>query len=87
MLIHIDPVDLKDNELNFIKEVISAVLFGVDEALSSHDIRISKSENRIYFDLEMPYEYQPRSKELVDLIKSEIYRKIDYKLSIDINYK
>ena len=87
MLIHIDPVDLKDDELSFIKEVINSAITGIDEALSSHDIRISKGENRVYFDLEMPYEYQPRSGELLNLIKNEICRKIDYKLSIDINYK
>lgn len=87
LLIHIDPVDLNDDELAKVKNIVDVAIKEIDDAMSAHDIRLFESENRIYFDLEMPYEYNSRNKELVDLVKNEISRKIKYKVSIDINYK
>ncbi|MBR3891685.1 MAG: cation transporter [Bacilli bacterium] len=87
ILIHIDPVDLSDDELASVKTIVEEALKDIDESFSAHDIRLEKSENRLYFDLEMPYKYHTRSKEFLDLVKNEINRKVDYKLSIDINYK
>ena len=46
-LIHIDPVDLSDTELQYLKEVINDVVISIDEKLSTHDIRFSKNEGRI----------------------------------------
>lgn len=86
-LIHIDPIDLDDTELKYVKEVINKIVIDIDESMSTHDIRISKNEERIYFDLVLPYKYQSKSKEFLDLVKNEIIRKLDYKVSIEINYK
>jgi cation diffusion facilitator family transporter len=86
-LIHIDPIDLSDDELASIIDMVNGVVMDIDSSLSTHDIRLEKNENRIYFDLEVPYSYSEKSKEFLDLIKNEISRKTDYKLSIEINYK
>ena len=86
-LIHIDPIDLSDDELASIIDMVNGVVMDVDSSLSTHDIRFEKNENRIYFDLEIPYSCSDKSKELLDLIKNEISRKTEYKLSIEINYK
>ena len=86
-LIHIDPIDLGDVELKNIKDVIQKIIFNIDESLSVHDVRLFKAEGRLYFDLVLPYSYQSRSKEFLNIVKDEISRKIDYKLSIEINYK
>ena len=88
MLIHIDPIDFKDKELMKMKSVISDILNQIDTNLSSHDVRIVIGKyRRIYFDLVMPYSYQSRSKEIVDIVIGEIARKTQYKSSIEINYK
>ena len=39
-----------------------------------------------YFDLVMPYSYQNKSKQILDIVVLEITRKSKYKPSIDINY-
>jgi len=41
----------------------------------------------LYFDLVMPYSYEVKSKELVDIVIEEISRTSDYKTSIEIHYK
>ncbi len=87
LLIHIDPIDLEDEELTKIKKIVNQILDEIDTNLSSHDIRLSYSNSRLYFDLVMPYEYISRSKELVDIVISEIKRRTNYKISIEINYK
>jgi len=86
-LIHIDPVDLSDNELKNIKDTISKIINEIDTSISCHDIRFSKEEERIYLDLEIPYSYVSKSKVLLDLVKNEIVRRLGHKVSIEINYK
>lgn len=87
LLVHIDPIDLNDEELKKMKKMINNILNDIDTNLSSHDIRISYSNLRLYFDLVMPYTYQSRSKELVDIVINEIKMHCKYKVSIEINYK
>lgn len=88
LTIHIDPIDLTNEELIKIKGIVNNILYQMDENLSSHDIRITGGKNkRLYFDLEMPYSYHDKSKEILDIVILEITRKCNYKPSIEINYK
>lgn len=88
LLIHIDPIDFNNEELKKVKKIINNVLTQIDENLSSHDIRLSLGDNkRLYFDLVMPYSYQTKSKEILNIVIGEISRYCKYKVSIEINYK
>jgi cation diffusion facilitator family transporter len=88
LLIHIDPVDFSNKELARVKSLVIKTLNSIDEKLSCHDIRITEGENKIiYFDLVMPYDYQNRSKEILNIVIGEIKRNCDYKPTIEINYK
>lgn len=88
LIIHIDPIDFSNKELSRIKSLINEILYQIDDKLSSHDVRITSGKNkRLYFDLVMPYSYNNKSKELLDLVISEIVIRCKYKPSIEINYK
>lgn len=88
LIIHIDPVDFSNKELLRIKNLVTGILYQIDENLSSHDVRITGGKNkRLYFDLAMPYSYHGKSKEILDIVISEIICKCDYRPSIEINYK
>ena len=86
-LIHIDPIDLQDDNLKNIKNTIYKIINDIDINISCHDIRLSKDEERVYLDLELPYEYSLKSKMFLDLVNNEITRRLGYKVSIEINYK
>jgi len=88
LLIHVDPIDFNNEELKRVKLLVTSILNQVDSNLSSYDLRIVKGkEKRLYFDLVMPYSYEVKSKELVDIVIEEISRTSDYKTSIEIHYK
>lgn len=88
LLIHIDPIDFNNDELNRIKKIVNSILYDIDTNLSSHDIRISLGEEkRLYFDLVMPYSYHNKSKDIISIVIGELARYCKYKVSIEINYK
>ena len=88
LLIHVDPIDFDNKELTRVKNIVNKTLYDIDTNLSSHDIRLSLGEEqRLYFDVVMPYSYQRKSKEIISIIIGELARKCKYKVSIEINYK
>ncbi len=56
MLLHMDPIDLNNPELNMIKEKLIAHLKSIDSLISAHDFRIIKTERnkKIIFDVKVP---------------------------------
>lgn len=59
LVIHMDPVDVKDETLNNYRRLLSGVLKQVDERLRFHDFRVLHSESgaKLIFDLVTPWEY------------------------------
>lgn len=59
LVIHIDPVDNKDERLSIIKEIVRNYLKNVDENIDSHDFRIVEELNKInvLFDISFPHNF------------------------------
>lgn len=82
LVIHYDPVQTDDPELNEMREIVLGIIQGIDSRLSMHDFRMIRStgRSRLSFDLAVPYEMQSR--------QSEIKAQIDERLrEMGRNYK
>jgi len=73
-VIHFDPIDLNDEELERLKGVVMSVLSAIDERLSVHDLRYvpGESHTNILFDVVVPYDVKIGKTELKKIICSEI---------------
>lgn len=77
LIIHMDPVDIHDEETQRLKQLVEKLLKQYDERLSFHDFRIVKgvTHTNVVFDIVMPIKYDMTPNELrndiVKLIKAE----------------
>ena len=74
LVIHMDPIEVNDEETNKIKEVVKNILNEFDGKLEFHDFRIvpGVTHTNILFDVVMPFEYPITPKELKNVISDEI---------------
>ena len=58
--IHIDPVDVDDEETKRLKKIVLKAVKSIDECLSIHDFRVVKNGtgNTVFFDLAVPYKFR-----------------------------
>ena len=70
LVIHYDPIVTDDEELNVIHEKLRDYLSRKDERLTMHDLRMVRGmkQNRVLFDLAIPFELEDRKDELKDEI-------------------
>ena len=66
LVIHMDPVDIHDEETQNLKKDIAAIIKKYDENLRFHDFRVVKgvTHTNVLFDLEMPLTYNKTPLEL-----------------------
>ena len=75
LVIHMDPVETRDQELLKAKNQVQQVLAGIDEQITFHDFRMVNGENQInlIFDVVMPYSYSgDRQNELLSTIINKV---------------
>lgn len=72
--IHIDPVDLNDEETAELCESVKEIVANIDKELSIHDFRVLKrtAGRTVIFDLSLPYNYKLSDIQVKDMIISEI---------------
>lgn len=65
LVIHMDPVETKDQRVLAVKEHVTEVLGMIDEEVSIHDFRMvdGKEQINLIFDMVVPHEYD-REKQL-----------------------
>lgn len=75
LVIHMDPVELKNTQLRELRQLAEGVLRGLDERLTLHDFRVVEGTRRtnLIFDLVVPRDY---TKQMQDACKQEICRKL-----------
>ena len=75
LVIHMDPVELKNTQLRELRQMAEGVLRGLDERLTLHDFRVVEGTRRtnLIFDLVGPRDY---TKQMQDACKQEICRKL-----------
>ncbi len=73
-VIHMDPIDTKDERINRIKDVVNTHLNSYNENLKSHDFRIvpGTTHTNVLFDIALPFESKIDPEEL----KSEVSKAV-----------
>ena len=72
--IHIDPVDVKDEEMAELCERVKEIVANIDKEMSIHDFRVLKSVvgRSVIFDLSLPYNYRLSDIQVKDMVISRI---------------
>lgn len=72
--IHIDPVDIDDEETMRLKEEVCEVVKNIDESLSIHDFRVVKNpaDCSLIFDLAVPYKFRLSDMQIREMVVSGI---------------
>ena len=66
LTVHMDPINIDDEETKELKEKVREIVRKVDESLRFHDFRVVKgiTHTNILFDLEMPIKFKMTRTEL-----------------------
>ncbi len=75
LVIHMDPIETKNQQLLYYKEMLKDVLMEVDSRLVFHDLRMTEGSQQmnLIFDLVIPRDYQHSQ---YDLVKAQIAKEI-----------
>ncbi len=87
MVIHMDPIDLKNLTLVKVKKSITEILKNLNCELDFHDIRINSAIPSILFDLVVPEKCNYSDEELTNIITKKINEKYhDYEVIIKLDH-
>ena len=91
LVIHMDPIDTKDENTKELKDQAFRILQTIDPNLTFHDFRVVRGETHtnVLFDVVVPIRYNISDNELKKIISSEFKEydsKINVVLEIDKNY-
>lgn len=77
LTIHMDPLDIHDEEANKLKEEIKLIVNNIGNELDMHDFRVVRklSKSTILFDLVVPYNYKYTNEEIINKIEEEFFKK------------
>lgn len=75
LVIHMDPVELKNAQVRELRQMTEQILRGLDERLTLHDFRVVEGTRRtnLIFDLVVPRDY---TKQMQDACKQEICQRL-----------
>lgn len=76
MTIHMDPIELDNEQINHYRSIIKQIIHDLDESLSFHDFRLVPGDDakRLIFDLVVPFTCQYTEEELKKRISSELQK-------------
>ena len=91
LVIHMDPIDTRDESTQELKEQAFQILQKIDPILTFHDFRVVRGETHtnVLFDVVVPIKYEKTDSELKKIIGEEFKMydsKINVVLEIDKNY-
>ncbi|EOI05019.1 cation diffusion facilitator family transporter [Enterococcus moraviensis ATCC BAA-383] len=91
LVCHIDPVNLHDQQQQFIHQELKKIIKGINGELKGHDIRLVDhgDKPRIVFDLVVPNHFKATDQELRIRLQEQVYRNMgDYivEVTFDHNY-
>lgn len=75
LVIHMDPIDTRDTQVQELREMARTVIDGLDSRLTLHDFRVVQGTKRVnlIFDLVVPRDY---TKQMQDALKQQVNQKI-----------
>lgn len=89
LVIHMDPIDLKDENLNTLRVMLKEIIKEIDANLKAYDFRYFKANNekKIIFDLTVPHNYNLNKKEIKQAIENKIkLKEVDFEIIINFNH-
>lgn len=92
LVIHMDPVEMKDERVLEIKRKTEEILNELDDACSIHDFRVVYGQEQInlIFDMVIPIEYEEEKRKHLPLALTERLQKLDARyqcvITVDYNY-
>lgn len=92
LVIHMDPVEMKDERVLALKQKTEEILAGLDDACSIHDFRVVYGQEQInlIFDMVIPIEYEEEKRKHLPLALTERLQKLDARyqcvITVDYNY-
>ena len=87
MVIHMDPVDIENPEIQLLREKLPGILQAIDEKLLFHDLRIVKgiTHTNVLFDLVMNWESEYSESDIEKIVTEKI-QEIDNKYKVVITF-
>lgn len=75
LVIHSDPVVVNDPRWDNMLTVVTRIVQKIDSRITVHDLRITnRKEERLVFDLGVPYDFSQDNDTLDDLIRSQLHQ-------------
>lgn len=73
--IHMDPVDVRDEQTALMKAKVAEIISGIDEKITFHDFRMvsGPTHTNVIFDIVVPYDYKYSDEEIVGIISEKIH--------------
>lgn len=87
-VIHMDPIENKDEETLYIKDKIKSIISDIDTNLKFHDFRIVKgnTHTNLIFDVIIPHNYKYSDIEIIEMINRKVTEISDkYRCVINID--
>lgn len=74
MVIHMDPIDVDDEETNTMRETMKNIVTSIDPSLSIHDFRMVKgnTHTNLIFDCLVPYQIKLTTNQIMDQINEQL---------------
>ena len=71
LTVHIDPIDIKNKEINILRNKIKKVLNEFDSEISFHDFRVVETteDKKVFFDVVVPFDKQYNEEQIIDILK------------------
>lgn len=87
LVIHMDPIEIHNEEVLLYKEIIEKILFELDQILKFHDFRLVKgiTHSNLIFDIVVPINFQLKNDEIKEYVDKKL-REIDSKLNTVITF-
>lgn len=70
LTVHIDPIDIKDKEINMLYDKTKKILKEFDREISLHDFRVVRNSDlkKIVFDVVVPFEKQYCEEDIINIL-------------------
>ncbi|WP_321388580.1 cation diffusion facilitator family transporter [uncultured Enterococcus sp.] len=91
LVCHVDPVNLYDEQQQFVHQQVKKIVAAIDPVLKAHDIRfVSHNEKDVlYFDLVVPNKYNKTDEDIMKIIQKNINESVgscEINVTFDHNY-
>ena len=72
LVLHADPVDICNNELEKLKAQVETIVKSVDRHYTIHDFRLSADKEKMFFDLVIDSDIKEKPEKIEDIVKLRI---------------